>query len=90
MYKIETTSEFERNIKLIKKRDWDISLLKSIILLLEQGQQLPIHCKNHKLSGNMKGIWDCHIQPDWLLLYQKDEANKRIILVATGTHSDLF
>ena len=89
-YSIETTSGFEKDIKLIAKRAWDISLLKEVIELLEAGNTLPPKYKNHKLKGEWIGVWDCHIQPDWVLLYRKDEKAKIIYLIATGTHSDLF
>lgn len=90
MYTIETTTKFERDIKLMQKRGANLLLLKNVISLLELGQQLPPPYKNHKLIGDMQGLWDCHIQSDWLLIYRRDEKSMTIILVATGTHSDLF
>lgn len=74
----------------------DISLLEEVVGKLMRNIPLAEKHHNHELSGNMKGIWECHIQPDWLLLYLKEfdeKENKEILvltLVDTGTHSDIF
>ena len=64
IYRIETTSGFEKDTKLITKRALDISLLEEVIELLEAGNTLPPKYKNHKLKGEWIGVWGCHIQPD--------------------------
>jgi len=67
---------------------YDISKLKNIITDLCQGLTLPVKNRTHKLRGNYEGFWECHIEPDWLLIYKKTETE--IILARLGTHSDLF
>lgn len=80
--------QFERDIKLAVKRGKDMSLLKNIITLLLASKPLPSKNRNHKLKGDFRDCWECHIEPDWLLIYRKTDTE--IILVRTGTHSDLF
>ena len=74
----------------MQKRNVSMSELKKIIKILASGEEIPVEYKNHKLRGNLFNKWDLHIQPNWLLLYTKDEKNKIIKLVRTGTHADLF
>jgi mRNA interferase YafQ len=83
-----TTKQFEKDIKLAKKRGKDFSKIKAIMLLLLQGIKLSHNHYDHRLSGNYKNRRECHIEPDWLLIY-KPSANE-IIFERTGTHSDLF
>ncbi len=87
-YKIQIENSFEKDLKKIRRRGKDLSKLKKVTLLLENGTALPEKYKNHKLTGNYKGYWECHIEPDWLLVYKK--LNKTFFLARTGTHSDLF
>ena len=91
-YVIERTTRFKREYKLIKKRGYDISLLKTVIEKLANGEILPAIYKDHPLYSNWKGYRECHIQNDWLLIYKyKENSNELILsLTATGTHSDLF
>ncbi|MBO7513932.1 MAG: type II toxin-antitoxin system YafQ family toxin, partial [Fibrobacter sp.] len=72
------------------KRGLDISLLEDVIEKLRLDQPLEAKHRNHELTGNFKGVWECHIQPDWLLLYLKDNGVLVLTLVDTGTHSDIF
>jgi len=90
MYKIRFTSKFQKNVKLIKKRGKDLSKLNEVLELLVQGQELPTHYKDHALVGNFKGCRECHIEPDWLLVYEVINEELIIILITTGSHSDLF
>ena len=90
MFKIEYTNSFEKDLKLMQKRNVSISELKTVIELLISGDDIPMKYKNHKLKGNLFNKWDIHIQSDWILFYTKDEKNKIIKLVRTGTHADLF
>ena len=90
MYHIEYTNSFKKDIELMQKRNVNILELKSIIETLASGKNIPIKYKNHKLKGNLLNKWDLHIQPDWILLYTKDDTKNIIKLVRTGTHSDLF
>lgn len=79
---------FEREIEKAKKRGLDMSKIKDIIEDLINEKPLAAKHKNHKLKGNFVGYWECHIEPDWLLVYKKDD--KHIYFARTGTHSDLF
>ncbi len=80
--------QFERDIKQAIKRGKQLNKLKSIIKLLLEEKPLPQKNKNHKLQGPLQGYWECHIEPDWLLIYKK--TGTEIILARTGTHADLF
>jgi mRNA interferase YafQ len=89
-YKIEYTKKIGKDIKLAQKRGLDMFLFKNVVKILEEKGVLPAIYKPHKLKGNFSGCWECHIQPDWLLIWQQDEAIKLISLIRTGTHADLF
>ncbi|MBU3660224.1 MAG: type II toxin-antitoxin system YafQ family toxin [Flavobacteriales bacterium] len=67
-----------------------MNLINELILELEQYGKVSPKFKPHILKGNFKGLWECHIQPDWLLVWQQDDEIKLISLTRTGTHSDLF
>lgn len=81
-------SRFEKEVEKIKKRGKNLTKLKEIITLLLEEKPLPIKNRNHKLKGEFKDYWECHIEPDWLLIYKK--TSTEIILARTGSHSDLF
>mgnify|MGYP002621570001 CR=1 FL=1 len=89
-YKIQRTSQFKRDYKLAKKRGCDMQLLKDAIAILANGEQLPTKYFNHNLSGIYSGYQECHIEPDWLLVYKITESQLILTLYRTGTHSDLF
>ncbi len=80
--------KFEREVELAKKRGWDLNKLKDVMKDLINEKPLAAKHVNHKLKGNFVGYWECHITPDWLLIYKKDDA--KIYFVRTGSHSDLF
>jgi len=88
MHIIKTTSAFKKDIKRAKKRQYDMKILKSIVITLEQGKELPQKYRDHELIGNWNGYRECHIKPDWLLIYRI--VDNYLILERTGTHSDLF
>jgi len=81
-------AQFRRDVKLAERRGKDMSKLRELILLLMEGDPLPPRYKDHPLSGDWKHHRDCHIEPDWLLLYKIDGGN--LYLVRTGSHADLF
>ena len=86
---IKTTNKFEKDYKrIIKSGQKDIQKLQNIIRKLENQEKLDPINKNHKLTGNWKDHLECHIEPDWLLIYKTD--NQYLILVRTGSHSELF
>ena len=90
MYLLEQSNQFKKDIKLAKKRGLNMKMLDEVVTLLVMEQQLPPKYKPHKLSGNYQGYWECHLKPDWLLVWNQEETIKLITLVRTGTHSDLF
>ena len=90
VYELIKTSRFKAGVKLARKRGLDISLLEEVIEKLRLDQPLEAKHRNHELKENFKGVWECHIQPDWLLLYLKDNGVLVLTLVDTGTHSDIF
>ena len=89
-YGIVLTSMFKKDLKLAKKRGYDLSLLISVVDTLAMGQPLAEKYKDHKLVGNYNGCRECHITPDWLLIYEISENELILYLTRTGTHSDLF
>ena len=90
MYRIEFTNEMKQNVKLMRKRGKDISKLTDILNKLASGQSLPQKNDDHQLTGNLKDFRECHIEPDWLLMYQIHDDVLILTATATGTHSDLF
>lgn len=89
-YGIVITSVFKKDLKLAKKRGYNLSLLKSVVDMLAMGQPLAEKYRDHILLGNYKGCRECHITPDWLLIYEISENELILYLTRTGTHSDLF
>jgi mRNA interferase YafQ len=81
-------AQFRRDVKLAQKRGKNMAKLRAMILLLIEGSPLPSRCRDHPLGGRWKHYRDCHIEPDWLLIYKID--GNELYLVRTGTHSDLF
>jgi len=89
-YDVVYSVRYRRDYKLVKKRGYDISLLDAVIELLEVGEQLPEKYRDHALTGNYAGHRECHITPDWLLIYKIDNDCLVLIMTRTGSHSDLF
>ena len=89
-YELELTHQYLKDLKLARKRGLDESKLNEIIIKLISGEELPSKNRDHSLTGNYKGFRECHISPDWLLIYSRDITIKIVTLVRTGTHSDLF
>ena len=90
MYQVKFTTTFKKSYKLMKKRGLDISLLDDVIDKLRQGIPLEEKYKDHGLSGNFDGFRECHIKPDWLLVYLIENDILTLTLVGTGSHSDIF
>ncbi len=90
MYELITTGRFKKDLKTAIKRGYDVNLLDSIIDLLVKGKALPEKHKDHALFGNWAGHRECHITPDWLLIYKIEDSILVLTLTRTGTHSDLF
>lgn len=91
-YEIILTSSFKKELKLMKRRNNDLSKLTNVVNLLANGEVLEEKFKDHQLvnSTRFKNCRECHIEPDWLLVYKKNEKELILFLVETGTHSDLF
>ena len=89
-YIVHTTSKFEKDIKRCKKRGLDINLLLDVVEILQEKGTLPAKYRPHKLSGKYSGLWECHIQSDWLLIWAQNDNELTLLLTNTGTHSDLF
>lgn len=89
-YTVKFTSTFKKDYKRAIKRGFKISLLEDVITLLAMGEALPVKNKDHSLSGDWEGHRECHIQPDWLLIYHIEADILVLTLSRTGTHSDLF
>ena len=87
-FDLDYTNRFKKDVKICLKRNYNITLLESVLLELREKGGLPLKYKPHILSGNKDGLWECHIKPDWLMTWYFD--NTTIVLVRTGTHSDLF
>ncbi len=81
-------NRFKKDIKLCLKRNYSISLLEVVLLELREKGELPLKYKPHLISGNKDGLWECHIKSNWLMTWYFDK--NTIVLVRTGTHSDLF
>jgi mRNA interferase YafQ len=87
-FSLDYTNRFKKDIKLCLNRNYNIALLEVVLLELREKGELPLRYNPHILSGNKDGLWECHIKSDWLLTWYFDK--NTIVLVRTGTHSDLF
>ncbi len=90
MYHLNYTKQFKKSLKLCKRRGYDLNLLEKVLSILEREGELPLEYKPHKLQGKYIRCWECHIQPDWLLIWMQNDKELLILLLDTGTHSDLF
>ena len=89
-YSVVWTTKFKRDYKIAMKRHLDINLLDDIIRKLARGEMLPEKNRDHELTGDWIGHRECHIQPDWLLLYRIADNVLVLTLTRTGTHSDIY
>lgn len=90
MSKIKVTNKFKKDIERIKGRNWDVKKIKQVIKKLRSGEKLnQTRYKPHKLYGSYEGCWECHVKDDWLLVWFFNEEGD-LVLVRTGSHSDLF
>jgi len=90
MYTIATTNQFEKELKLCKKRGFNMALLQKVVSFLAETGTLPSKYRPHKLSGNYENCWECHIKGDWLLIWLQNDNELTLLFINTGTHSDLF
>lgn len=89
-YRYLATTQFKKDVKLCIKRGKPIEELKSVVEQLLESGQLPARYKPHKLAGPLAGLWECHIQSDWLLIWEQRDDELIMIMTRTGTHSDVF
>jgi mRNA interferase YafQ len=93
MRRIVYKTSFKKDVLLMQKRGRSLKKLEELITILQADLPIPQKHRDHQLSGNYSGFRDCHIEPDWLLIYKKDGSEDEhglLRLEATGTHSDLF
>ena len=90
MYEVKFTSAFKKSYKLMKKRGLDMSALDDVVDTLRQGKPLDEKHHDHALTGSFVGFRECHIKPDWLLIYLIENNILTLTLVDTGSHSDIF
>ena len=89
-YRLKPTSRFQKDLKRIQKRGYQIQLIKEVVRKLSDGETLEAKYKDHPLTGDYAGCRECHITPDWLMIYEIYEDELILYLTRTGTHSDLF
>ena len=89
-YEIRFTNQFKKDMKLAQKQGKDIDKLFSVVNILASGEPLPEKFRDHDLTGDYKGCRECHIEPDWLLVYEKDNGLLILMLNRVGSHSELF
>ena len=90
MREIISSNRFKKDLKLAMRRGYKIELLEAVVNKLAVGEVLEEKYRDHELTGDLKGLRECHITPDWLLIYQIFDKELVLFLSRTGTHSDLF
>lgn len=90
MYRVKFTTAYKRAYKLMKKRGADMALLDDVVDQLRRGETLAQRYRDHGLSGKFQGFRECHIKPDWLLVYLIENDVLTLTLVDTGSHADIF
>lgn len=90
MYRVEYTNRFKKDLKRCEKRGLKLRKLLNLIEVLANFGELPNTYRPHKLSGNKSGLWECHVQSDWLLVWEQDDELLTLLFLQTGTHSDIF
>ena len=90
IYSVETTKRFDKALKKFIKRGLNMEHFKECINILSTSGTLPAKYRPHKLVGTYAGAWECHIEPDWLLVWEQNDTELILLLIDTGSHSDLF
>lgn len=90
MLQIVLSNQFKKDLRLIAKRGYNLSLLQQVVDDLAMGKELDGKFRDHALAGEYASFRECHIKPDWLLIYRIDNGELELFLMRTGTHSDLF
>lgn len=89
-YEVKFTGQFKRDLKLARKQGKDINKLFDVINMIAEGEKLDEKYRDHSLSGDYAGCRECHVEPDWLLIYEVMDKILVLILYRVGTHSELF
>ena len=90
MYTIFYTNKFDKDVKRCVKRGLDIAKLQEATRILAEEGSLPMQYHPHKLSGDYANCWECHIEPNWLMIWQQNDTQLTLLFMRTGTHSDLL
>ena len=90
MLEIVMSNRFKRDLKLAAKRGYDLELMNRVVTKLSRREPLPEKFRDHALAGAYAGFRECHLQPDWLLVYRVEEQELILFLARSGTHADLF
>ena len=90
MLKIVLSNRFKKDLKLARKRGLNLDVLRTVVNILASGEKLDREYRDHDLTGEYAGFRECHMQPDWLLVYRIEQEELELFLFRTGTHSDLF
>lgn len=89
-YSIVLSNRFKKDLKRLKKRQYDLTLLEKTVDKLAAGEVLELKYHDHNLSGGLSGFRECHIAPDWLLVYRIEENDLILLLMRTGTYADVL
>ena len=89
-YRVKFTNQFKKSYKRCMKRGLNPQDFMAVVQILAETGKLPAQYRPHKLSGRFQGAWECHIQPNWLLIWQQNDDELLLLLLDTGTHSDIF
>jgi len=90
MYSVIYTGNFKKSLKRCVKRGLNLKVFTDTLDILQATGQLPPEYRSHKLTGDYEGCWECHMQPNWLLVWKQNDTELELVLIDTGTHSDLF
>ena len=90
MYSIDYTTRFKKDLKRCRKRGLEIQMILDAIALLRTTGSLPAQYHPHQLKGDHIGQWECHIQPNWLMTWEQNDKQLRLLFLETGTHADIF
>ena len=90
VFELQVTNQFKKSVDLSYARNFNLQLLLDVIELLAQDKPLPVKNHAHQLKGQYVGVWECHIKPDWLLMWQEDRGKLVLLLLNTATHSDFI
>ena len=88
MKRVRPIGGYKRDLKRLSKRGWNLNKLFAVVLLIQDNQPLPSNARPHKLTGIYDGFWECHVESNWLLIYNVTDTE--VLLARTGTHTDLF